>query len=77
MDDPETSRQIPRPSAATRLDFLLRALPPTLAEAAIQVYDSLVGRAPANIVAGPLGSKDQFITRESSNTRPEPQDTLS
>ena len=58
LDDPQVSLQIVRLSAVTKINFLLRALPPALTHAAAAKFDALVEWALAAIVAGPQSFRD-------------------
>ena len=52
MEDAQTSFQILRLSAASRLSYLLRTVPPYITCQAAADYDALVERALGTIIAG-------------------------
>ena len=65
LEDAQASFQILRLSAATRLHSLLRALPPTLTEAAALEFDSLLEWALRAIIAGQhRGEEDRTQARD-------------
>ena len=70
MEDTQANLQILRLSAVTRLNALLRALPPALARATATEYDSLVEWALATIVAGPQASKDRLPSPQEVEQHP-------
>ena len=57
MEDSQASFQILRLSAATRMNFLLRTLPPDVVQESAREFDALVEETLAAIVAGPYAHK--------------------
>lgn len=60
MEDLQATLQIMRLSSVTRLNFLLRALPPALTKATTAEYDSLIQWALPTIVEGSQDSMYRF-----------------
>ena len=68
MEDSQASFQILRLSAATRMNFLLRTLPPDVVQESVREFDALAEEKLAAIVAGPDAHKRTPLARSTPPT---------
>ena len=70
MEDTQASFQILRLSAATRMNFLLRTLPPHITRTAAKEFDTLVEWALASIIGGQKASEEGLASSKEVEQHP-------